>query len=93
MANEEIIERIPAWALYFMEYGDASGLKDSEVEMVEKFYESYRKEGIAVSDVYPVTGENGDWEEYFSQSPAFGLPCNVVDCTLSYVTIPKEERP
>lgn len=91
MTNDEIIERIPAWALYFMEYGDASGLRDGEVEMVQSFYESYRKEGMAVQGVYPVTDDDGNWEEYFSRSPAFGQPCSVVDCSISYVTIPKEE--
>lgn len=92
MESEEIIERIPAWALYYMEYGDASGLKDSEVEMVQNFYESYRNEGIAVQGVYPVSDENGNWEEYFSRNPAFGLPCSVVECSISYVTIPKENK-
>lgn len=93
MRNESVIERIPAWALYFIEYGDASGLRDSEVEMVQNFYESYRKGGMAIQNISPVVDEEGNWEEYFSSSPAFGLPGSVVDCDVSYVIIPQEEKP
>ncbi len=93
MKSESVIERIPAWALYFIEYGDASGLRDSEVEMVQGFYESYRKEGMAIQGIYPVVNKEGNYEEYFSKCPAFGEATSVVDCSVTYYIIPKEEKP
>lgn len=92
MSIESVTERIPAWALCYIEYGDASGLQDSEVEMILDFYEAYRKGGMEIKHISPVVDENGNLEEYFSHSPAFGLPCSVVDCAVSYVIIPKEEK-
>ena len=92
MAIETVLEKIPEWALYFMEYGDASGLTDDEVEMVQEFYESYRKDGKSVQYIDPVRDESNCFNSYFSRYPAFGLPGNVIDCIISYIRTPIDEK-
>lgn len=61
--------QIPAWAVGVIEYGEAEGddLTDEEIEMAQKFSREY---------------EVVEWGEgpYFSRNPAFGLPCDVLDC-------------
>ena len=68
------IEKIPDWALCYIINGDASGLEDEDIEMVDKFCEQFP--GAIYS---PITNEDGDIEPYFTSYPAFGLACDVVD--------------
>ncbi len=92
MAIENVVEQIPEWALYYMEYGDASGLTDDEVEMVQEFYESYRKDGKPIQYIDPVRDESNSFNAYFSKYPAFGLPGNVIDCFISYIRTSNDEK-
>lgn len=59
--------QIPTWAMNYLVNGDRHGLDLDDMDMVEKFEGEY--------DVL----EWGE-EEHFSYYPAFGPPCEVVDC-------------
>lgn len=82
---EKVVERIPDWALCYIEYGDRNGLTDEDIKMIDAFYESYRKVGMDIQGIYPVKDDNNNFESYFSRYPAFGLPCDVVDCDVMYI--------
>lgn len=82
---EKVVERIPNWALCYIEYGDKTGLTDEDIKNVDAFYESYRKGGMEIQGIYPVKDDHNNFEAYFSHCPAFGLPCDVVDCDVMYI--------
>jgi hypothetical protein len=76
ITRDKLLLPIPTWALCYLINGDPSGLTDDEVALVDK--ECLDLEVICPSDYYP----------YFSTSPLFGSPCEVVDCDvlLYYIT-------
>ena len=63
------IEAIPTWSLCYIINGDASGLTDEEIRMVD---EAMRKNNIEI--VSPRYNEDMCTEPYFSHYPFFGLP-------------------
>lgn len=70
---ETTIERIPTWALCSLIYGDNTGLTDEEIAMIENWSNTTKLVVLCSADEEP--------EEYFTTSPAFGLACNVIDCS------------
>ena len=82
---ENVVERIPGWALCYIVNGDRDSITDEEIQMVDDFYESYRKGGMEIQGIYPVNDDDENFEAYFSHCPAFGLPCDVVDCDVMYI--------
>ena len=78
MKNEMYVERIPTWALCYLVNDDPSGLSEEDIRMVDEFV---NKNNVSIVD--PVrTNEDGDFHEYFSHYPAFGLGTDVVDCNI-----------
>ena len=73
------IEAIPTWSLCYIINGDASGLTDEEISMVD---EAIRKNNIEI--VSPRYNEDMCTEPYFSHYPFFGLPTEVEDCDIIY---------
>ena len=71
------IEAIPTWALCYIINGDASGLTDEEIRMVD---EAMRKNNIEI--VSPRYNEDMCTEPYFSHYPFFRLFLLVLRCTL-----------
>ena len=65
-----MVSKIPVWSLDYLINGETSGLTNDDLILVKK-WESFRKGPISIS----VNGE-----PYFSNCPAFGLPCDVYDC-------------
>ena len=53
--------------------GDFDGYTDSDIEAAL----NWQKEN-AIKEVIPPTDE--EYRPFFSQYPAFGLPCEVVEC-------------
>lgn len=45
---EKVVERIPGWALCYIVNGDRDSITDEEIQMVDDFYESYRKGGMEI---------------------------------------------
>ena len=66
------IEKIPSWALEWLINGDASGLDDSEMSMIDKWL----GDNLCLYVCPPAS----DAEPYFTSHPAFGLPCEVYEC-------------
>ena len=73
------IEAIPTWSLCYIINGDASGLTDEEIRMVD---EAMRKNYIEI--VSPRYNEDMCKEPYSSRYPFFGLPTEVEDCDIIY---------
>lgn len=68
------VERIPQWAVCYLENGDDSGLTPEDKKLVDDYVERLLKEGH-LRLLGPIDGtENG-----FSSHPAFGLACGTVD--------------
>lgn len=63
-------EKIPTWAISAIINDDRTGLEDSEIDMIEKWFESTGYDYVCTP--------NG--EPYFSPYPAFGLASDVYDC-------------
>lgn len=73
------IEEIPEWSLNYVINGDATGLYDEEIDIIDKWLNENK--AIVVDIVYD---ENGSFESYFSHFPAFGKSASVVDCIVEY---------
>lgn len=67
------VEPIPTWALCYIVNGDASGLTDEEIGMINDYMQYNNIEIISPRE-----------DEYFSYFPAFGLAAEVVDCDVLY---------
>jgi hypothetical protein len=62
--------KIPAWALNYLINADTDGLSSKDLNLVRNWEMSWGCNiSISTSD-----------ETYFSNSPEFGLPCEVMDC-------------
>ena len=62
--------RIPTWARNYLVNADAEGLTEEDLKLVRAWEISWNGP-ISIST-------SGD--PYFSNCPAFGLPCDVEDC-------------
>ena len=62
--------RIPTWALNYLVNADAEGLTDEDFALVRAWERKWDKP-ISIS---------ASGNPYFSNSPEFGLPCDVEDC-------------
>lgn len=72
---EFMTEPIPTWALCYLINGDRTGLNESELAMIDKWYADNKVQSITTAH------ENeGNTHPYFSHFPAFGLASEVVDC-------------
>ena len=70
--------QIPTYAISYIEHGDATGLDDLDIEVIDGFIRSNFPHGFVV-----------DWKDiespYFSAYPEFGLPMTVVDADFYHV--------
>ena len=66
-------ENIPTWALPYLINGDASGLWDDEVKMIDEWIENFPHVGF-------IDFECADENEFFSAFPAFGKPTTCEEC-------------
>ena len=73
-------ERIPPYALSYLINGDMNGLSDEDCHNIDKWLAEFDVTGREWMDI---SINNMDEEEYFTSMPAFGLPCNVMDCTVT----------
>lgn len=63
---------LPTWAAAYIFNGDASGLSDNEIELVDTFEAQY--------DVSTITYELVEADPSFTYYPEFGLPCDCIEC-------------
>lgn len=73
------MEKIPTWSLCYLINGDASGLTDEEIRMIDTWLNDWE-----VQIVSPVTDGEGYAQPYFSHCPLFGLPTEVEDCDILF---------
>ena len=73
-------ERIPSYALPFLINGDDSGLESGDAHNIDEWLEQYDVTGNEYMDISIIDNES---EQYFTSLPAFGLPCNVMDCMVT----------
>ena len=77
---ERCIERIPTWSLDYIINGDATGLNEDEIKMIDDLFHKQRIELVCpVED-----NEKVGTQPYFSTFPFFGLPAEVEDCLVIY---------
>lgn len=78
--------KIPEWSLPAVFYKDYSGLFGNDVTFLEswKAYIYVKQKSLKAKD-YCVIIEDKCQEPYFDNNPAFGLPCNVVDCVVLFL--------
>lgn len=69
------IRNIPQWSLYYIAYGDDSGLTTEDKEQVDNFLLDLHREGWQLNK--PIEGS----ENTFCRYPLFGLACSTVDYT------------
>ena len=67
------LEKIPEYMMPFFINDDTEGYTDKEINEAKKWLET-----SGVKEVILPSGE--DCQPYFSWYPAFGEPCDVVDC-------------
>lgn len=70
-------EPIPTWALCYLINNDNSNLTEEEVAMIDRWYTANK-----VVTVTTASEEDGECHPYFSRVPAFGLPAEVIDCSV-----------
>lgn len=63
-------EKIPDWAICALINDDWDGLTDEDIDTISEWQSRSRL--IVISPT--------DYNEYFTSTPAFGKPCNVIDC-------------
>lgn len=67
------IEPIPTWALASIINADDSGLENEDIRLIQEWFASTGFD-------YVVLPKDCNYHEYFTHCPAFGKPCDVVDC-------------
>ncbi|WP_279135374.1 DUF6926 domain-containing protein [Parabacteroides johnsonii] len=72
-------EKIPTWSLCYLVNGDASGLTDKEIRMIDTWLNDWE-----VQIVSPVADGERNAQPYFSHRPLFGLPTEVEDCDILF---------
>lgn len=82
----DVVERVPQWAVMYLEYGDDSSLEPHDKALVDGFVDGLRKEGLRL--VAPVDGSESEFERH----PAFGLACGTVDYTAEILEKHHEKR-
>jgi hypothetical protein len=75
--------KIPSYALSYLVNADASGLDDKDIAATDNYMLQYYKEAVKAGG--HVIFSPSDQEPYFAHSPEYGLPCDVVDCTVLIV--------
>jgi hypothetical protein len=75
--------KIPAYALSYLVNADASGLEEGDIIATNIYMQQYYKEAEKVGG--HVIFSPSDQEPHFTHTPEYGLPCDVVDCTVLIV--------
>lgn len=78
MEKKKSVEKIPTWSLGYIINGDATGLTDEEILMIDNLFNQWKIERIC-----PLT-ENQEVSSYFSNNPLFGKPTEVEDCIVRF---------
>ena len=80
----EYIEKVPDYALPFLINGDDSNLSIEDISRFEVWYAKIQRQADRYQCLITISPVES-CEAYFSPSPCFGLPCDVVDCTVTFL--------
>ncbi len=72
-------ESIPEWALCYCVNGDATGLNEEEISIINEWMQDWQVEIIS-----PIADEEGNHHSFFTRYPLFGLPTTAVECDIIY---------
>jgi hypothetical protein len=73
---EKFVEKLPTWSLPYLVNDDPSGLTEEDINQADDWC---KKNNVQV--VCPIDDSvEAEMQPYFTPSPAFGLPCDVIDC-------------
>ena len=85
--SDYTFESVPSWALPYIANGDAEGLSEDDISLIEKWENKMLKMGFKPDSFdFVREDENGDvyidpeQEAYFDSFPAFGLPSDCYMC-------------
>lgn len=73
------LEKIPSWALCYLVNGDATGLSEEDIAIVNDWMKKTK-----FIDLEVVKYESGDAYTYFTHYPAFGKATDVTDCIIKF---------
>lgn len=69
------VEKIPTWAMCYLEYGDPTGLEEEDIFQADGFINENFPRGYVME-----LQVDGDCvSPYYTSHPAFGLGCEVYD--------------
>ena len=71
--------KIPTYALSYLINADCSGLEDSDIAIIDKWYNMFVSIA-AENDKHVIVNIIDADNTYFTHKPAFGLACDVTDC-------------
>lgn len=72
-------ESIPEWTLCYCINGDATGLTEKEISMIDKWMKDWQVEIVS-----PIADEEGNHHPYFTHYPLFGPATYVIYCCFIY---------
>lgn len=72
-------ESLPIWSLNYCINGDATGLTDEEISMIDKWMRDWHVEIVS-----PIVDEEGNYHQSFSHYTLFGLAADVIECDIIY---------
>lgn len=75
--------KIPSHMLPLIVNGDNSGLSNEDMDEFISFTEGLEKAASKINCIYDIVTVSD--EEYFTNHPEFGLPCNVTDCVILFM--------
>lgn len=78
----EYNERIPDYALPYLINADDSGLTSQDKTIVDNYMQFFYTQADNNNANVIIGIDNLDSDPYFTWRPAFGLACNVMDCTI-----------
>jgi|WetSurMetagenome_2_1015567.scaffolds.fasta_scaffold44260_2 hypothetical protein len=83
--NIKVTEALPCWSLSMIINGDSSSLNEDDITLVNRWFEFWGEREYIV-------GVPDNAEGSFTSRPAFGLPCDCIDCTIVLVDVEMRTR-
>lgn len=80
---KEYTVKMPSYALSYLVNGDSSALNEEDIAIIDRWYNKLQARADLFQCVVIIAP--GDEEPYFTATPEFGLPCDVVDCTITFL--------
>lgn len=80
----EYTVKVPDYALPFLINGDDSNLTEEDITTIDLWYAKLQKQADRYQCMIIISPDN-ECHPYFTATPAFGSPCDVIDCTVAFL--------